>query len=213
MLYLAAINLAGLLIITSFFSTGRSRTQALADLGVMLAAALMLVPVLLEVADAVTGRNSVLALYSGAISGAGAALGLLVFGVRGWRLRWESAPGFWAVGSNVLGLVLSLYMGVVALQHEAFYMGHHSDDVGMANLGYLRESGEVSDVQCPADLVIVKDVRSGRGAYRCPTVFVLGKFTDKPFIPWPGYIDGESAQMAAAVSMMYREAERVMPAD
>ena len=216
MLYLAAINLAGLLFITTFFSVfshiaARSSKAALVDTGVLLAAVLMLVPFSLEIAAAISGRESSLGVYSGAISGGGAVLGLAVFGVRLSRLRGTASPGFWAVGSNVLGLLLSAYIGMVALQHEAFYAGHDSDDIGMANLGFLREAGEAKDVACTADLVIVKGIKSGVGAYRCPTVLVLGKFSDKPFIPWPGYVEGESAQMAMAISKMQAEAEKVSP--
>lgn len=215
MLYLAALNLAvGLCVWILARSLVRARAGteggALAELGITCALLLMLAPVVLEVLQLSPAGSLVfqwgLTYLDGWITALGAILGLAGFGRNFLGLRRSSAPGFWIVGANVLGLLLSVYMGLVAYKHESFYWGSAADDHGMLNLMVMRDSKDGEAVTCPADIVAVKSLSADLIAYRCPLTIALGMMTTKPFIPWPGYVDGKSQQLGKILREMQDDA-------
>lgn len=218
MLYLAALNLAVVLcawILARSLMRARAGTTggAISELGITCALLLMLAPVVLEVLQWSPAGSLVfqwgLTYHDGWITALGAMLGLASFGRNLQGLRRLSVPEFWAVGSNVLGLLLSAYMGIVAYKHEAFYWGSAGDDHGMVNLMAMRDSKEGEVVQCPSDFVAVKSLGADLIAYRCPLTIALGKMTSKPFIPWPGYVDDESKPLVKLLREMQDKALQV----
>ncbi|MBV7542056.1 hypothetical protein [Acidovorax sp. sic0104] len=212
MLYLIAINLAGLLYICALRqrrsspSTWRAWT---ADRAVTISLGLMVSPLFYEILTIVgpgayllrLGLNS---MY-GWITAAGAALGLVAYSVGLFRLRQQPVIGFWVVGANVLGLALSIYMGIVALKHEAFYWD--APNAGRLQYGFLKEeaAGGGGPI-CASDMLAVRDVHASPAVYRCPHAMVLGRMTTKPLIPWPSFNDGESAWLAQRLEDLLTEA-------
>lgn len=42
--------------------------------------------------------------------------------------------------------------------------------------------------------------------YRCPTYMVFGPYSETPFIPWPAYVEGRSAELKAALDALLANA-------
>lgn len=156
-------------------------------------------PLVLEVVKVAQFQNGGVALDGAAwhlwFTALGSLLGLASFGWRVWRQR-NVAAGFFAVGANIAGLLICLYMAFVVVDQVVFFGS--GDDAGTANLAFFREIGQVTDIQCESGTIIIKGVENDEVAYRCPMNIMLGKFSSKPFVPWPSYTEGKSKQLAVA---------------
>lgn len=174
---------------------------------VMLPAMLLGAPLMLEVVRVTQFHNGGVSLDGAAVqnwlTAGGAIVGALVFGRRLWAMR-STGAGFWRVGGSTMGLLISVYMGFVSADQYAFYQG--KEDAGLLNWEFMREIGSVKDVHCESELMAVSGVNGEKAVFRCPTHVVLGKFTGQPFIPWPGYTQGESKELASAIKKMHAEA-------
>ena len=140
--------------------------------------------------------------------GLGALLSVVAFA---WRLHAVAASGLriGAIGS-LLGLLLSLYMGSVAVDQMLLY-SNIGGAYGVLNLTVLQEDGDVADVDCRHNTLIVKGVGKDILSYRCPSneLAAMGKFTRTPIYPWPEYTQGKSIQLAIAINKMLNNAINV----
>lgn len=140
------------------------------------------------------------------LTGAGAMIGMLVYGLRLHRQR-GTQPRPLAILVNAFGLAASLYLSVVVIDHELFY--RDEANAGMVNLEYFRDSGGVKDVGCGQALIVARGVDDGDVVYRCPEFMLYGKFSSKPFIPWPSYTEGTSPQLGLALRRVNSRAEKL----
>lgn len=138
-------------------------------------------------------------------TGIGATTGLLAYGWQLLRLRRQLAPSHLAIGAAVLGLAVSIYMVIVDVDQLAFFA--KEGETGMVNWEEFRNDG-VHDLTCEHGVLVVRySVESGDLTYRCPTLVAFDIMTPRPFVPWPGYAEGESRQLAAALKRMYDKAQ------
>lgn len=101
---------------------------------------------------------------------------------------------FWPMGALVLSTVLG-GVGVMATIKQLSFVDENS---GMLNFGFFRES--VTDMKCGSDLILAKFIEGQPAKYRCPKGFIMNQFSGAPFVPWPDYIEGESAELGAVIS-------------
>lgn len=138
--------------------------------------------------------------------GAGSITSLAVFGYRFNRQRLAPEPGFFSVGSNVIGLLISAYLVFVTLDQFMFYVPHRKD-AGSVSWKFFKN--EVTDIKCNSELLLVNIIDSTTATYRCPAPLqmVLGRFSGAPFVAWPSYTEGHSDQLAAVIRKMRAEAK------
>ncbi|APC19663.1 hypothetical protein BLL42_27535 (plasmid) [Pseudomonas frederiksbergensis] len=67
----------------------------------------------------------------------------------------------------------------------------------MVNFGFFRES--VTDMKCGSDLILAKYIEGQPTQYRCPNGFIMNQFRGAPFVPWPDYTEGTSAELGVAI--------------
>lgn len=106
--------------------------------------------------------------------------------------------GFWPTGRIVV-LALAGFVGATsAYKHLTFFT---SNQDGYANVGLLREIADLSDMKdCKSNIALMQYREAGPINYRCPSLLVLGRDTQQPFIPWPDYVEGSSQGLADAIA-------------
>lgn len=141
--------------------------------------------------------------------------GVLTVVVFGLRLYWQSRnptenAGFFAVGANATALMVGLYLLFVVSDQLAFYSPPR-DDAGMVNWGFFRERGDVKDVECRSDIIVVKGLNSKAATYRCPIdgLAVIGRYTGTPIFPWPAYSEGTSRELGAELRKLKVESVKL----
>jgi len=105
---------------------------------------------------------------------AGGLVGLVVFGMRVLQQRSTSA-NFLSIGGDVLGLLLGLYLTFVGAD-QALFFGTRQD-VGMVNWAYFQQTGDVKDVECDAEMMVLRDTDSDQLTYRCPRSVMFGAYS------------------------------------
>lgn len=135
-----------------------------------------------------------------------AASGALAY--YGWpltkALRLGNA-GFGRTGALVAPTACAaLLLAITGLQLE---FAHHKD-AGTVSFGYVRD--QVHDAKCNAETVLARwDMSADKPIiYRCPTLLILNSYSTTPFVPWPDYIEGESKDLAKAVSELIKDARK-----
>lgn len=93
-------------------------------------------------------------------------------------------------------LILSAYTGVVMVQNWMFWGDAPDGKVGILFDDRMMKQAGIS---CPGPVAVRMDTPVAR--YRCSTAgIILGAFVLKrPIIPWPGYEDGESSELAGVI--------------
>jgi len=134
----------------------------------------------------------------------GALAVLAVAVVRGMRRRQQ--PGFWFVGW-LLASVLSAGVALAATASQLAFTS--SADSGMVSFVFFRD--QVKDMRCDSDVILARWDRSADSAvvYRCPKAYLLNRYAAAPFVPWPDYTEGSSADLAAALHEVLKDAEKV----
>lgn len=191
------------------------RSNMLLVTGILLSAMLLGSPMMIEIAT-----------MSEFESGEGVALGdgnlaiwlvvlgsLVTFAVYGYRLHLQNKigqSGFWSVGPNVIGILIGAYMLFTAIDHISFFSPFR-EDAGIVNWTFFQEYKEISDVECNSEIMIVKGMESDKVTYRCPKPMqlVLGRFSSKPYMPWPGYSEGTSTELVLAFKELQEESKQL----
>ena len=67
----------------------------------------------------------------------------------------------------------------------------------MLNLALFREEGDIKDVKCEQDMVVIKGMDSDVATYRCPStgILAMGRLSGTPIVPWPAYTEGTSRDL------------------
>jgi hypothetical protein len=184
-------------------------------LGILVSGALLTLPLMMEimlVAEWANGRPVPFDVRSSApwLIGIGGLLSMVVYGYLLHRQRKAGPTSTFAIGPNAIGFVIGAYMAFVAYDHAAFYHSSN-DDAGVLNWAILKQEGRVKDVQCDAEVLVVKDTSADVATYRCPLqpLVVMDRFSSAPFIPWPTYTEGTSNQLATAIRSMQRDASSI----
>lgn len=101
-------------------------------------------------------------------------------------------------------LWVGLYSTYAAWDHLRFAYKHF----GILSTR-LVEIGGVKDVSCDQALMLVNytEGQTTPMQWRCPTGFSLLNNTNRPFVPWPDYTEGESEQLSAAMNKIMTEAK------
>lgn len=192
--------------------TPDGRARMLTAWAVILTAMLLGAPLALEVAQVAAFSNGkgvspgrdYLPLW---FMGAGSIAALATFGYRlRQQMRSKDAP-FFAVGANIFGAMIGLYVAFVVMDQLMFFAPPRQD-AGMLNWAIMKEDPALHDIHCEADMLIVRGIDTGTATYRCPYVvqMVFGRFSGTPIVPWPGYTEGTSAALARTIQTMQREA-------
>jgi len=169
----------------------------------MIPASLMCAPVFATLFDELRlYGGQPLATSEGMISVALALLGALIVltatVVDGIRYRTERNIGFF-VRRLVLAASASLVLAS-ATSHLMF-----ARDAGTVTFEFFRD--EVKDMHCDSGLVLFQWDRSPDSPvrYRCPRGYMLNRHSSLPFMPWPNYSEGYSADLAAALHEIMKD--------
>jgi len=132
------------------------------------------------------------------------AAGILVLTVRdGFRNR--HGLGFWGTG-KCLALTVAASIGVVATtSHLLFTHGEHA---GTVAFDAFRDAAP--DIQCDASVLLIRwsGEQDSPVQYRCPTTYLLNRHASRPFLPWPDYREGYSADLAVVLHEMLKNAQK-----
>jgi hypothetical protein len=85
----------------------------------------------------------------------------------------------------------------------------HHKGAGFVSLGFVRD--QVHDMECSADVVLTHwdHAENSPVVYRCPTTIMLNPYSSTPFIPWPSYHQGESADLARVMTEFLKDAKDI----
>jgi len=170
----------------------------------LISSCLMCAPILATILDEFQlQRGQPLAISAGMISVALAPFGALVIWVAilvdGIRHR-RTQRGFGFFGRHlVLATSVSLVL-VSATSHLMF-----ARNAGTVTFEFFRD--EVKDMHCDSSLVLFQWDRSPDSPvrYRCLRGYMLNRHSSLPFMPWPDYDEGYSADLAAALHEIMKD--------
>ncbi|QRD62685.1 hypothetical protein H8Z72_22570 (plasmid) [Xanthomonas citri pv. citri] len=181
------------------FSVARDK---LAFAGMVVAGPLTVAPFALAMASGDSIQKGDLPVV---LAGAGGALAVLVSLAELHRMRHRSTFG--ATGFALAGLIAGAVVLTAGIKHLTFF----GDDGGFVALDFFRD--KVKDVDCADAILIIEPVvEQGTGVpsavtYRCPRGYVINRLAVHPFMPWPDYDEGTSADLAAALAELHQFAE------
>jgi hypothetical protein len=71
----------------------------------------------------------------------------------------------------------------------------------------------VTDIHCNSDMLVVNGMSSTVATWRCPQgpQMVLSRYSSTPIIPWPGYVEGSSSQLAPVMQAIKAGAREIRP--
>jgi len=149
-------------------------------------------------------RGQPLAISAGIISVTLALFGALVVWVAilvdGIRHR-RTQRGFVFFSGRRLALATSVSLVLVSATSHLIF----ARDAGTVIFEFFRD--EVKDMHCDSGLVLFQWDRSPDSPvrYRCPTGYILNRHSSLPFMPWPDYHEGYSADLAAALHEIMKD--------
>jgi len=168
-------------------------------------AGLMVAPVIASMFDELRLQGGhPIAISTGIVSVALALLGafmvLAAIVVDGIRHRTEPGFGF---SAKRLTLAASASLVLVAATSHLMF----TRDAGTVLFDAFRE--EVSDMHCEAGRILIQWDHSPDSPvrYRCPRGYMLNRHASLPFLPWPDYSEGYSADLAVALHEMLENAQ------
>jgi hypothetical protein len=100
------------------------------------------------------------------------------------------------LGWFVVCVLTGTYMILACIDHY-WFLRADPDRVGMVHAGI---GGVADGLQICNDDILVR-LKSNTAEYRCPRLFVFGRDTDAPFIPWP-YDAGSSVELAERLARL-----------
>ncbi len=173
---------------------------------VMLPALLMIAPVVSSFYDVIqfetgkgvsstTGRTTVWLALVGSILIVGIAIS------QGFINRKRA--GFWFVGR----LLVTGTCGVLGIIAASSHLTWVDKKTGWVDFSFFRE--QVKDMHCDSDIVLFRGDLGQSGEpvqYRCPHAFLLNRFASNPFVPWPDYSEGVSADLGTALNETFKDA-------
>ncbi len=116
-------------------------------------------------------------------------LTLFIFGYAILKSVKETSKLFtWRNGDRLLFIGLSLYIVFTVADHFWFF-AQNSDESGSANFSAIK----AEEVECSTYGILRVD--GDEMVYRCPQGLMYGVFSNKPFIPWPGYFEARSRNL------------------
>lgn len=113
----------------------------------------------------------------------------------GQQLLSSAGRSFAYIGNRVLALFCSATLLFIVANHFLFF-GTDPNLTGFSDLGYFQNMYDVDGLLCEGYAIV--RIEGSEAVYRCPTSIVYGPFSDAPFIPWPAYMEGRSAELKAA---------------
>ena len=122
------------------------------------------------------------------------AFGVASAAIFGWHVvRYIRGNGDysrtgWRIGLSGIALLCGVYLACATMDHWWFYRG---EQAGMIDGRFL--ASRYPQLDCP-DMVLFR-MGNETAVYRCPTRIFLGGMTVTPFVPWPAYVQGESAEL------------------
>jgi len=116
-------------------------------------------------------------------------------------------------GVHVLIATVGAYLCFAAIDHLQFFWNR--SDVGVVNLGYFQETGQVPALPGCGDMALVQGFSAKTTyqevTYRCPHSIALGGIGALDvFVPWPGYTQGKSRELYTAIQEL--DANAMKPA-
>lgn len=130
------------------------------------------------------------------IFGIGSAI---VFGIKLFQIfksQSVDSPS-WRYGLAIWAVAAGLYISGAAVDHWIFFRdGEHSGIAAADLLG-------VKDIKCES-MILVRTT-SQTAIYRCPKSWAWGTYSDHPFVPWPSYQEGESADLKNRLEALQRD--------
>jgi len=115
-----------------------------------------------------------------------------------WRAGGDRSKLAWRSGLRVWALLASVYLCASVADHIRFVRG---GNLVIADAQALR----AVDVACQG--LLIATLRDGAPSpYRCAHGPVWGVISGAPFLPWPSYSSGESAQLRAKIDEVSRRA-------
>ncbi|WP_321967208.1 hypothetical protein [Burkholderia cepacia] len=132
-----------------------------------------------------------------------AAAGLLTALVFAWKARGvvhsgDDGRAGWRLGVSLVAMSSGLYIAGTTADHCWFFLG---DSAGIVAVDYLH----MSDAPCSGYALMRLD--GDIATYRCPALLAFGSLMADPFVPWPGYVQGQSKEMKQAFDKMMSEAQ------
>jgi len=171
-------------------------------------AGLMLAPVMASMLDELQlRRGNPIAISTGIVSVALALLGALIVlaatVIDGVRHRTERGFGL-SARRLVLAASASLVL-VSAASHLMFIRDAGTVTAGTVTFEFFRD--EVKDMHCEAGLILIRWDQSPNSPvqYRCPRGYMLNRHASRPFLPWPDYSAGYSADLAVILHEIMRQ--------
>jgi len=168
-------------------------------------AGLMVAPVIASMFDELRLQGGhPIAISTGIVSVALALLGAFVVlaatVVDGIRHRTEGGFGF---SAKRLTLAASASLVLIAATSHLMF----ARDAGTVAFEFFRD--EVNDMHCEASRILIQWDHSPDFPvrYRCPRWYMLNRHASLPFLPWPDYREGYSADLAVALHEMLKNAQ------
>nr|WP_052219363.1 hypothetical protein [Providencia rettgeri] len=109
---------------------------------------------------------------------------------------------------TILNIQILLWVGLYSTFAAYDHLKFADEHFGIMSTRLI-EIGGVKDVTCEQELMLVNftEGQTTPMQWRCPTGFSLLNKTNRPFVPWPDYTEGESKQLAAAMNKIMTEAK------
>lgn len=109
---------------------------------------------------------------------------------------------------TILNIQVLLWVGLYSTFAAYDHLKFADENFGIMSTRLI-EIGGVKDVSCDQALMLVNftEGQTTPMKWRCPTGFSLMNKTNRPFVPWPDYTEGESEQLAAAMNKIMTEAK------
>ncbi|MFH6896763.1 MULTISPECIES: hypothetical protein [Providencia] len=109
---------------------------------------------------------------------------------------------------SILNIQILLWVGLYSTFTAYDHLKFADEHFGIMSTGLI-EIGGVKDVTCEQPLMLVNftEGQTTPMQWRCPTGLSFMNQTNRPFVPWPDYTEGESEQLAAAMNKIMTEAK------
>ncbi len=107
------------------------------------------------------------------------------------------------IGNRVLALCCVGVLVHIVSDHASFF-DTDPNLTGFSDLGVFQKEYGVDDLLCESYAIVRID--GDDAIYRCPTYMVFGPYSETPFIPWPAYVEGRSAELKAALDALLANA-------
>lgn len=123
--------------------------------------------------------------------------GVLLFVIAGFQ--WIRKRSRMLIVCSLIGLSQAYSYG----NNLAFVQ---DDNVGVMAYGFMKDVPGLGGLDCGNVMLIRKAPRGEPAYWRCPKSIILLGNSSKPFVPWPDYTKGHSAELNTALLDLLEEA-------